>query len=116
MRKLKIVVLSFVILVLFLFSACSSGNNADVAENQKEDYNIAYISFHIYGEFPGNLDEMNQHLGSTYHSTSATYYHISDWKYGKNETIILYFPDGRVLQTSTNNVVLMKDPNIHYEQ
>ena len=130
MKKL----LSFTLAVLFaaLTIGCTANtqttNDTDV-EAPKGTYNIAYVNSYFLTEFDKNADEAQmsinpdyhgdlyrlQNLSSGYisHAVQMNYYcYITDWEYSKNDTIILYLTDGRTLQTSTNNVILMYDPNL----
>ena len=128
----KLLSFTFAILLTSLTIGCTANtqtsNNTEI-ETPKGTYNIAYISSYFLTEFDKNADEAQMSLNPEYHgdlykfqsyssgyishAVQMNYYcYITDWEYGKNDTIILHLTDGRTLQTSSNNVILMYDPNL----
>lgn len=100
---------------------------ASQPEPKKENYNIAYVNCIInfndyYANSTDSFDSVinkynNFDSGYTISTTNQfTYFKIKDWDYGENNTIILYLKDGRTLQTSVDNVVLMYETNIKGDQ
>ena len=130
MKKLISIVLSA--FIAFLAFGCNSNVNSTESEAPKGEYNIAYITIPFLTtaqfEFDSLQDSYNLESGNDsyqkrtehYFDYSSGYYSgnenlsyyckINDWEYGKNDTIILYLIDGRTIQTSTENVLLMYEP------
>lgn len=85
----------------------------------KNNYNVAYITedfltAHKKDTSPAYVDEMNKYTSNIFWTSDTTYYaRIKSWDYGKNDTIILELDDGRTLQTASENVILMYDPDIY---
>lgn len=107
MKKLFIL-LSLIFVVSLI--GCSSESST------KNDYNVAYVKFYTYiyddVSFNVHYDNFTKNDGSTYTGDqSYTCLAITKWEYGSNDTVILYLKDGRVLQTSFDNVMLMHDAN-----
>ena len=127
MKKLISIIAVFV-LALSLFGCTTKSNSQDETEYSKGNYNIAYVTIAFFTEIDKNRETNQMSINPDYHgdmyymetfssgytsnSLQMTYYcRINDWEYGKSDTIILYLTDGRALQTSTNNVLLMYDPD-----
>lgn len=129
--KKKILSITLILILSVLSFGCTSESNTNSEETYvKGTYNIAYINIYFYTEKDKINDEYQMSLNPEYHGdiyrlqnyssgdiSSTTlqmsyYCYITDWEYGKNDTIILYLTDGRTLQTSTNNVLLMYEPDI----
>lgn len=108
----KIVSLILALLTTFIFFGCAT-TTPEETEYSKGKYNIAYLSFFVNNEHMSNYfdDYISKDFSSAaYGGGNITYMMIDDWEFGKNDTIILYLKDGRTLQTSIDNVVLMYDP------
>ena len=108
MKKLLTITLAI------LFASLTIG--CGTAHASKETYNVAYISIAFLtteDKDSSYIQKLNKTDSAFFRQSDDSYYcHITDWEYGKNDTIILYLTDGRTLQTSTNNVVLMYEPDI----
>lgn len=100
-----------VLIMTALFIGCASEPEA-----QKGEYNIAYVTISFYNVWhshtPDKLKQLQDYESFYWSDDTHTVCHITDWKYGKNNTIILYLKDGRTLQTATENVLLMYDPDV----
>ena len=117
----KKTVLFILICIICMYSiGCNTSNNVNTA---KEKYNIAYVSFYIpYND--ANISTLSGDNAKFYDLSDytsgrvsssenvSTYFYLRDWDYGNNDTIILYLLDGRTLQTSASNVVLMNESAI----
>lgn len=108
-----------IIVILMCLMLCGCGSSEE--EYSRGNYNVAYLKIG-FGILSGDFDDVNlinhiERLNSTDTTTvygdSCTLLHISDWEFSRNDTVILYIDDGRVLQTSIDNVVLMYDPNLN---
>ena len=125
----KFISLLFVfVLALSTIGCATTTNSSDEQEPKKGEYNIAYVNMDFFTEYDKEYEKSQTSLNPEYHgdfyqvqtqssgytsrSLQLTYFcHITDWEYGKNDTIILYLTDGRTLQTSSNNVTLVYDPD-----
>lgn len=98
-----------ILLTTALFIGCTT-------ETKKNDYNIAYLSISFYNDMyktsSSNIESLKNHESNYWTNENYAYCHISDWDFGENDTIILYLTDGRTLQTATENVLLMYEPEI----
>ena len=96
-------------------------------EYKKGEYNLAYLTIPFLNEttriseedqmsrnpdYQGNINTLKTYSsGYNYEALTHAYFcYITDWEYSKNDTIILYLKDGRTLQTSASNVLLVYDP------
>ena len=109
----------FILSMLIVFASAGCAKTEE-SEAPKGEYNIAYVTISYYTEKQMNFDLNQKETVSRFSNSSgffgdnnyAYYCKIKDWEYGKNDTFILYLEDGRTMQTSTENVLLMYDPDI----
>lgn len=104
----KYISILLVLIMTALFIGCAT-------DETKNEYNIAYVKivFHNQGdENTTTLQSIQNHDSNYWYNGSYAYCHITGWDYGKNDTIILYLKDGRTMQTSAENVLLMYDPDV----
>ena len=118
MRRYKILA---IICAVGLLTACGNTQLTQEEEYTKENYNVACLKTG-FGILVGDLDNVNlvneiEYLNSYDTAPGPSDFskilHIRDWEFSKNDTVILYIDDGRVLQTSVDNVVLMYDPSLN---
>lgn len=103
----KYISILLVLIMTALFIGCTS--------ETKADYNIAYVKIIFYNQGQENtntLTSLQNHDSNYWSNSTYAYCHITGWDYGKNNTIILYLKDGRTMQTSADNVLLMYDPDV----
>lgn len=125
----KILSFTLAILLATLTIGCTANtqtpnentSNTEV-EAPKGTYNVAYVTIpfltqdqKLYTNPNGESDyvrTINKCSSSNWYYESNVFCYINDYEFGKNDTIILYLTDGRTLQTSTSNVLLMYEPDI----
>ena len=113
MKKYLSIVL--VIIMTALFIGCTSKTEASEIDSPKTEYNIAYLKIPFYNQGQENTDAAQSiinHDSNFWSNSNYAYCHITDWYYSRNDTIVLYLKDGRKLQTHTENVLLMYDPDL----
>lgn len=101
------------ILMLFISSGCTTNNGYY--------FNVAYITEDFLTAEQKDMNQttvndMNTYTSGLYYmnNCNTTYYvRIKGFKYKSNNTILLELEDGRKMQTSVENVILMYDPDIN---